>query len=148
MTNYAVSLQDDNQALNEVVVVGYGVQKKVNLTGSVSSVKGDALEMRPVTDASQSLQGLVPGLMVSNGSSGRPGATAALSLRGQGNLSGTGHPYVLVDGIEMSLADVNPNDIESISVLKMHPLVLSMVHVLPTVLSWLRPSEERKARCT
>ena len=118
MTNYAVSLQDDNQALNEVVVVGYGVQKKVNLTGSVSSVKGDALEMRPVTDASQSLQGLVPGLMVSNGSSGRPGATAALSLRGQGNLSGTGHPYVLVDGIEMSLADVNPNDIESISVLK------------------------------
>ena len=81
MTNYAVSLQDDNQALNEVVVVGYGVQKKVNLTGSVSSVKGDALEMRPVTDASQSLQGLVPGLMVSNGSSGRPGATAALSLQ-------------------------------------------------------------------
>ncbi len=65
MTNYTVSLQDDNQALNEVVVVGYGVQKKVNLTGSVSSVKGDALEMRPVTDASQSLQGLVPGLMVS-----------------------------------------------------------------------------------
>lgn len=116
--NYDVTLQEDNQSLNEVVVVGYGVQKKVNLTGSVSSVKSDALEMRPVTDASQSLQGLVPGLMVSNSNSGRPGATAALSLRGQGNLSGTGHPYVLVDGVEMSLADVNPNDIESISVLK------------------------------
>ena len=109
--NYDVTLQEDNQSLNEVVVVGYGVQKKVNLTGSVSSVKSDALEMRPVTDASQSLQGLVPGLMVSNSNSGRPGATAALSLRGQGNLSGAGHPYVLVDGVEMSLADVNQNDI-------------------------------------
>ena len=87
MTNYAVSLQDDNQALNEVVVVGYGVQKKVNLTGSVSSVKGDALEMRPVTDASQSLQGLVPGLMVSNGSSGRPGSHGSLVITWSGQPS-------------------------------------------------------------
>ena len=104
--------------MDEVVVVGYGVQKKVNLTGSVASVKGDALEHRPVVDATQSLQGLVPGLSVSNGGSGRPGATGSLSLRGQGNLSGNSAPYVLVDGVEMSLSDVNPNDIENISVLK------------------------------
>ena len=113
-----VVLKDDTQALEEVVVVGYGVQKKVNLTGAVASVKGDALERRPVADATQSLQGLVPGLLVSNSDAGRPGATGSLSLRGQGNLSGSSAPYVLVDGVEMNLSDVNPNDIESISVLK------------------------------
>lgn len=114
----ALSLKPMATNLNEVVVVGYGIQKKVNLTGSVSSVKGEELDMRPVTDASQSLQGMIPGLLVSNNSTGRPGSTGTLSLRGQGNLSGTGNPYILVDGIEMSLSDVNPNDIESISVLK------------------------------
>ena len=113
-----IVLKDDTQALEEVVVVGYGVQKKVNLTGAVASVKGDALERRPVADATQSLQGLVPGLLVSNSDAGRPGATGSLSLRGQGNLSGSSAPYVLVDGVEMNLSDVNPNDIESISVLK------------------------------
>ena len=113
-----IQLHEDTETLDEVVVVGYGVQKKVNLTGSVSAVKGDQLETRPVVDATQSLQGLVPGLSVSNSGSGRPGSTGSLSLRGQGNLSGSAAPYVLVDGVEMSLSDVNPNDIESISVLK------------------------------
>lgn len=117
-TSFSIVLAEDTETLDEVVVVGYGVQKKVNLTGSVSSVKGDALEQRPVVDATQSLQGLVPGLTVSNNSSGRPGATGSLSLRGQGNLSGNSAPYVLVDGVEMALSDVNPNDIENISVLK------------------------------
>ena len=68
-----IVLKEDSQTLDEIVVVGYGVQKKVNLTGAVSSVKGDALETRPVVDATQSLQGMVPGLQVSNSSSGRPG---------------------------------------------------------------------------
>ena len=113
-----ITLKDDTQALEEVVVVGYGVQKKVNLTGAVASVKGEALEHRPVADATQSLQGLVPGLLVSNSDAGRPGASGTLTLRGQGNLSGSSAPYILVDGVEMSLSDVNPNDIESISVLK------------------------------
>lgn len=92
--------------------------EKVNLTGAVSSVKGDAFETRPLADATQGLQGMVPGLTVSNNSAGRPGATGTLTLRGQGNLSGNASPYVLVDGVEMELSDVNPNDIESISVLK------------------------------
>ena len=117
-TNLRIILKSNAEELDEVVVVGYGVQKKVNLTGAVSSVKGDAFETRPLADATQGLQGMVPGLTVSNNSAGRPGATGTLTLRGQGNLSGNASPYVLVDGVEMELSDVNPNDIESISVLK------------------------------
>lgn len=117
-TNFNVALIEDSETLDEVVVVGYGVQKKVNLTGSVFSVKGNALERRPVSDATQSLQGIVPGLVVNSPNAGRPGSTGTLTLRGQGNLSNDANPYILVDGIEMSLSDVNPNDIESISVLK------------------------------
>ena len=113
-----VALETDLNELDEVVVVGYGVQKKINLTGAVSQVKGDEISRRPVADAAQMLQGLVPGLTVTNSNSGRPGGSATLQLRGQGNLSGTGSPYILVDGVEMDLSDVNPNDIESISVLK------------------------------
>lgn len=113
-----ITLHEDNEMLDEVVVVGYAVQKKVNLTGSVSTVQGEDLEFRPVANATQSLQGLVPGLLVSNNSGGLPGSNATLQLRGQGNLSNSGAPYVLVDGVEMNLSDVNPNDIESISVLK------------------------------
>ena len=131
-----ITLQEDNQMLQEVVVVGYGVQKKVNLTGSVAMVEGETLEQRPLANATQSLQGMVPGLYIDNTNAGRPGATATLQLRGQGNLSGSGAPYVLVDGVEMDLADVNPNDIESISVLKDAAASSSMVHAPPTVLYW------------
>lgn len=113
-----ITMKEDTQNLDEVVVVGYGIQKKVNLTGSVSTVNGDDLSLRPVTNATQGLQGMVPGLMVTNGNSGRPGASATLTLRGQGNLDNNANPYVLVDGVEMNLSDVNPNDIENISVLK------------------------------
>lgn len=118
MTEITVKLKSDAIDINEVVVVGYGVQKKVNLTGSVSAVKGEALERRPVADAVQSLQGMVPGLLVSNSDGGRPGGAGTLTLRGQGNLDNNAAPYVLVDGVEMSLSDVNPSDIENISVLK------------------------------
>lgn len=117
-SNFSIALAEDTETLDEVVVVGYGVQKKVNLTGSVSAVKGDALERRPVADATQSLQGMVPGLLVNNSNTGRPGASGTLTLRGQGNLDNNANPYILVDGVEMSLSDVNPNDIENISVLK------------------------------
>ena len=118
MKDLTIKMLSDAVDINEVVVVGYGVQKKVNLTGSVSSVKGDVLERRPVADAVQSLQGMVPGLLVSNSDGGRPGGAGTLTLRGQGNLDNNAAPYVLVDGVEMSLTDVNPSDIENISVLK------------------------------
>ena len=91
-TTFSIVLAEDTETLDEVVVVGYGVQKKVNLTGSVSSVKGDALERRPVADATQSLQGMVPGLLVSNSNTGRPGASGTLTLRGQGNLDNKANP--------------------------------------------------------
>lgn len=97
-----ITLKEDNQVLDEVVVVGYGVQKKVNLTGSVATVEGETLEQRPLANATQSLQGMVPGLYIDNTNAGRPGATSSLQLRGQGNLSGNAAPYVLVDGLDFS----------------------------------------------
>ncbi|KAA5542972.1 SusC/RagA family TonB-linked outer membrane protein [Adhaeribacter rhizoryzae] len=113
-----ISLELNASNLEEVVVVGYGTQKKINLTGAVSVVSATELENRPVVNATQSLQGLVPGLNVNIGGNTKPGQSFNLNVRGMGNISGSDNPYVLVDGLEMSLADVNPNDIESISVLK------------------------------
>ncbi len=113
---FNIILVEDAQSLEELVVVGYGVQKKVNLTGAVSTVNTEKLENRPITNASQTLQG-VSGLYV-NQAGGQPGNDGAtLRIRGQGTLNDN-NPLVLVDGIEFSLTDVNPNDIESISVLK------------------------------
>ena len=113
-----ISLIPENKSFDELVVVGYGTQKKVNMTGAVATVQGATLTDRPVVNATQSLQGMVPGLNISVGSNTRPGQSFNLNIRGQGNLSGSDSPYVLVDGFEMSLENVNPNDIESISVLK------------------------------
>ena len=115
-TQININLTTDFADLDEVVVVGYGVQRKVNLTGAVTSVNLEKIENRPITNASQALQG-VSGLYVNQagGQPGRDGAT--LRIRGQGTL-GNNNPLVLVDGIEYPLADINPNDIESISVLK------------------------------
>ena len=84
-----ILLRTSMDFLDEVVVVGYGVQKKVNLTGSVSTVESEDLDMRPVANITQSLQGLVPGLTVNNSNSGRPGSKGTLQIRGQGNLSGS-----------------------------------------------------------
>ncbi|MCC8154755.1 MAG: SusC/RagA family TonB-linked outer membrane protein [Tannerellaceae bacterium] len=114
-----IRLTEDTQKLEEVVVVGYDTQKKVNLTGSVAIVDGSDLMDRPVANVTQSLQGLVPGLTIGvTKAGGTPGSSYSMNIRGQGNLSDSDTPYVLVDGIEQSLENVNPNDIESISVLK------------------------------
>lgn len=103
--------------LNEVVVVGYGTQKKVNLTGAVTSVDFSKQLDRPVTTASAALASVAPGLQVMQ-SSGRPnGEGVGILIRGNGTLNNAS-PLVLVDGMEQDLADVNPNDIASISVLK------------------------------
>ena len=112
-----VVLKEDSQALEEVVVVGYGVQKKVNLTGSVSSIKSEELERQPIVTMKDALSGLAPGLTVVK-SSGQPGSSnPTITVRGVGTWKNSG-PLVLVDGMSMSIADVLPNDIESISVLK------------------------------
>lgn len=112
-TKLSISLKEDSEALDELVVVGYGTQKKVNLTGSVEVLEGDKLENRPVTTVTQALQGQVSGANFTTGSFGyEPGASLSFQIRGQGDA------YVLVDGVPTDLSRVNPNDIESISVLK------------------------------
>lgn len=112
-------MQEDTQALDEVVVVGFGTQKKVNLTGSVGTVSNTDLQNRPVQNLTQALQGLVPGLNIQN-TSGFLDHTPGVNIRGTGNL-GTGSssaPLVLIDGVESDLKSINPLDVESISVLK------------------------------
>lgn len=113
-----VTMKEDTQKLDEVVVVGYGVQKKANLTGSVATVKYDqTLENRPITDPSQALSGKVTGVWVSQ-NSGAPGSDGAtIRVRGYGTLNNT-EPLVLIDGIEGKMAELAPNDIASITVLK------------------------------
>ena len=111
-----VTLKDDTQALEEVVVVGFGSQKKADLTGAVSQVKMDeVLGDRPVINATAALQGAMPGLMVSGGSS--PGQSKSFNIRGDLSING-GAPLVLIDNVEGDLSALNPDDIESISVLK------------------------------
>ncbi|NWJ52082.1 MAG: TonB-dependent receptor [Bacteroidetes bacterium] len=115
----SIILQDDIKKLDEVVVVGYGTQKKVNLTGSVSSVSSTEITKRTSTNVANLLQGKVAGLQVTQ-SSGEPGNdNPVLRIRGIGTFSSAGSdPLVLVDGISGSLSNLNSNDIETISVLK------------------------------
>ncbi len=123
-TNFTITLEEDVSQLEEVVVVGYGTQKKVNLTAAVSQISSEAFENRPTANAIQSLQGAVPGLVVSNTAlGGQPGASPDINIRGFITSGGTGDiddagPLVLIDGIEMGLDDIDPEDIESVSVLK------------------------------
>ena len=113
-----VIMEEDTKQLDEVVVVGYGTQKKVNLTGAVSSITSDDLINKPVMSTAQAIAGLAPGLSVV-ANSGRPGAGASVKIRGTGTFSGAGtDPLVLIDGLSGSIDDVDPNDIQSISFLK------------------------------
>ena len=115
-----ITLKEDTQLLEEVVVVGYGTQKKANLTGAVTAIDfADKTQGRPVLSTSAALAGMAPGMNVMQGS-GQPGSeSATIRIRGVGSFtSSSSSPLVLVDGIEWSMDNVNPNDIESISVLK------------------------------
>lgn len=116
-----IVLEDDSQALDEVVVVGFGSQKKVNVTGAVSMVKAEALEARPVTNVSQALQGVVPGLNFSvPDGGGELDNNLKFNIRGSGSIGdgSKAEPLVLIDGMEGDMNTINPQDIESISVLK------------------------------
>ena len=114
--NITVVLKEDNMMLEETVVVGYGVQKKVNLTGAVTAIDDKAIQDRVSPNLSSMLQGAVPGLSIST-SSGNPGSTGSLQIRGVGSING-GNPLVLIDGVEGEIDRVNPNDVASISVIK------------------------------
>ena len=115
-TSFTIKLKEDSQALDEVVVVGYGSQKKVNLTGSVGTVDAKVLQSRPITSSTSALQGTIPNLQITP-SSGEPGTGATLNVRGTTSING-GSPLVLVDGVEMDLDMINPNDIANVTVLK------------------------------
>ncbi len=117
--HFTILLQEDSQSLEEIVVVGYGSQKKVNLTGSVTQVDSKVLESRPITTTSGGLQGVVPNLRIAP-KSGQPFSSDAdlnINIRGTTSINGGG-PLVLVDGVEMSMDLVNPNDIANVTVLK------------------------------
>lgn len=113
-----VVLSEDTETLEEVVVVGYGTQKKANLSGSVASVDSEQLQNRPIQNVSSGLQGLMPGVTVT-GTNGAPGQDAGnIRVRGIGTLN-SASPYILIDGVESeTMSAVDPNDIASISVLK------------------------------
>ena len=116
-----VTLKEDTELLEEVVVVGYGTQKKTNLTGSVSMVDSDVLESRPVQNVGQALQGVVPGLNFSvNNNGGELNNKLEFNIRGAGSIGqgSSAAPLVLIDGIEGDMNTVNPDDIANISVLK------------------------------
>ncbi len=119
-TTINIILQEDTALLDEVVIVGYGSQKKINLTGSVETVKAEEIARQPVMQTSQALAGLVPGLSATQ-NSGQPGGDGAtIRIRGIGTL-GNGaknNPLILVDGIPDDINGIDPSDIKSISVLK------------------------------
>ena len=117
--NLSITLKEDTKALDEVVVVGYGTQKKVNLTGAINVISEEEFENRQAATVSQLLQGAAPGFNFDIGSQDgfEPGATMNISIRGMGSLNG-GSPYVVIDGFPGDLNNLNPDDIESVSVLK------------------------------
>lgn len=118
-TRLSITLKEDAEALDEVVVVGFGTQKKVNLTGAVSSVTSEAFENRSVSNVSQALQGSMPGLNITQ-SHGYLDSTPDINIRGVGTIGegSSGAPLILIDGMEGDMNRLNPQDIESVSVLK------------------------------
>lgn len=112
-----IVLEEAAQKLNEVVVVGYGIQKKVNLTGAVEQVGSEVFENRSVASVTQALQGSVPNLNITL-EDGKPSRTATFNVRGTGSIGQGGNALVLIDGVEGDPSLLNPNDIASVSVLK------------------------------
>ncbi|MCL7762592.1 TonB-dependent receptor [Polaribacter sp. Z014] len=117
-SSITISLQEDAAKLDEIVIIGYGAQKKENLTGAVSSVTSENIENRPVQNAQQALQGQVPGLTISQ-SNGIPGAEGlSMTIRGLNSFGSNNSPLVLIDGVEGNIGDLDPSVIKSVNVLK------------------------------
>ena len=116
--NWSIVLKEDAQNLDEVVVVGYGTQRKGNIATAVTTIKSDVLQNRPVQTVGEALQGQIPGLSVT--AKGAPGESPKLQLRGSSVLKSdnSSEPLVLVDGVPADFNFLNPEDIESINVLK------------------------------
>ncbi|MDT0676537.1 SusC/RagA family TonB-linked outer membrane protein [Autumnicola musiva] len=118
-TEINITMQDDAEALSEVVVVGYGTQRKEAVTGSVSSIGGEELREVPSANISEALQGRLPGVQLSQTSS-QPGATQQIRIRGARSLTASNDPLIVLNGVPFagSLNDINPNDIKSLDILK------------------------------
>jgi len=119
-TSISIVMAEETIGLEEVVAVGFGTQKKVNLTGSVSTVDAESLETRPVKNITEALQGIVPGLNITQNGGGDLSLEPGLNIRGRTTIGtgSTGNPLVLIDGMEGDINTINPNDVENISVLK------------------------------
>lgn len=115
--NLTISLKEDSELLDEVVVIGYQTVKRKDLTGSVASVNGSQIAAAPVANAAQALQGKLPGVNVST-QDGRPDASVSIRVRGGGSISQSNDPLILIDGVSGSLSDIPADQIESIDVLK------------------------------
>lgn len=116
-SNFNIILKEDSQALDEVVIVGYGTMKKVNLTGAIENVKSERIANKPITSLATALTGEAAGLTVTQ-SSGQPGANqGTIRIRGIGTWANA-EPLILVDGISMNISDVIPSEVESVTVLK------------------------------
>lgn len=117
--NFEIVLREDVSQLDEVVVVGYGTQKRSDITGSVASVPKDRLSNLPVTDITQAIQGTTAGLTVTQGSS-VPGSPGGMQIRGVNSINANTSPFIVVDGSPFfgSINDISPNDVESIEILK------------------------------
>jgi TonB-linked SusC/RagA family outer membrane protein len=114
---FIIKLLEDTQALEEVVVVGYGTQKKVNLTGAVEAVSSEVFENRSLPNTTQALQGAIPNLNIKL-EDGKPTRSASFNVRGTTSIGQGGSALILIDGVEGDPSFLNPNDIESVSVLK------------------------------
>ncbi len=113
-----VMLVEDIKTLSEVVVVGYGTQRKSDITGAISSVKGNELTQLPIQRVDQALQGRAAGVLVLN-TAGAPGAAYNIRVRGMNSINGGNNALVVIDGLQGgNLNSLNPNDIESIEILK------------------------------
>lgn len=115
--NLAISIREDTQNLEEIVVVGYGTQKKVNLTGAVEQITSEVFENRSIPNVTQALQGTIPNLNISM-TDGKPSRSAEYNIRGTTSIGQEGSALVLIDGVEGDPSMLNPNDIASVSVLK------------------------------
>src|SRR5882757_780410 len=126
-TVYNMTLQDAVAGLNDVIVVGYGTSKRKDITGSVASIKGEELTQTPIANFAQGMEGRAAGLQVTQ-NSGQPGGNISIRIRGTNSINGTSEPLYVIDGVQISndggvsdvspLSTINPNDIESIEVLK------------------------------
>ena len=156
-SNMNITLEDDSKALNEVVVIGYGVAKKNDLTGSVTAIKPDEKNHGIITSAQDMIQGKIAGVNV-NSSTGAPGDGAQIRIRGGASLTASNNPLIVIDGMPMDnnntkgvnnpLSLVNPNDIESFTVLKDASATASMVPVVLMVSSSLQPRRSQRPEAT